>query len=100
MLHRDRCPHAMYLPTYLLTYIYTVSTGAKIGKGDFSSKYLSGLLRSKGVSDKLGACLLADGACRALVEKYASNEPAFKQDVAEVYLRLTLLGEVYSTRNS
>lgn len=88
-----------YLPMYL-TYLINLPTGAKIGKGDFSSRYLSGLLRSKGGADRLGACLLADGACRALVEKYASNEPAFKQDVAEVYLRLTLLGEVYSTRNS
>ena len=37
---------------------------------------------------------------RAFVSKYAANEPAFLKEVAEVYLKLTLLGEAYTTRNS
>ena len=41
-----------------------------------------------------------DANLRSIVMKYATNQPAFIKEVPEAYLRLTLLGEAYTTRNS
>jgi len=77
--------------------------GAKMGKADFGSKFLTSVLKNK-VDDpslkKIAACLLADGDLKSYVQKYASNEAAFLKDVPSAYLKLTLLGESYTTRNS
>jgi hypothetical protein len=73
--------------------------GAKLGKGDFSSRYFSLLLKSKN-PDVLGKMLLDDPALKAMVQKYAGNDVAFVADVQGTYLRLGLLGEAYTTRNS
>ena len=37
---------------------------------------------------------------KALVQKYATNEPAFKAEIGDAYLKMTLLGASYTTRNS
>lgn len=73
--------------------------GAKMGRADFGSKYLSQLLKSKG-PDALGNCLVKDDKTKAFVQKYAGSETAFLKDVPEAYLRMTLLGETGTGRNS
>ncbi|KAJ1435654.1 heme peroxidase [Ochromonadaceae sp. CCMP2298] len=73
--------------------------GAKLGKGDFSSRYLSLLLKSKS-PDPLGKIMLDDPALKAVVQKYAGADAAFVADVQGTYLKLGLLGEAYTTRNS
>ena len=72
--------------------------GAKMGKGDFGSKYFSQIL--KGKTDDLSEILLGDPKLKALVQKYASSEAAFIQDVQQVYLKMTLLGQASTTRNA
>ena len=74
--------------------------GAKMGKADFGTKYLSQLLKSKGSPDALGSCLVKDDKTKAFVQKYAGSETAFLKDVPEAYLRMTLLGETGTNRNS
>jgi hypothetical protein len=77
--------------------------GQKIGKSDFGVTFLSNLLsKSSRVADtdSIGRCILADAQLKALAQKYASNQAAFVKEVPEVYLKLTLLGETYTTRNS
>ena len=73
--------------------------GAKMGRADFGVKYLSQLLKSKG-SDALGNCLVKDDKTKAFVQKYAGSETAFLKDVPEAYLKMTLLGETGTGRNS
>ena len=73
--------------------------GARMGKADFGVKYLSQLLKSKG-PDALGNCLVKDDKTKAFVQKYATSETAFLKDVPEAYLRMTLLGETGTNRNS
>ena len=72
--------------------------GAKMGKGDFGSKYFAAIL--KGKSDDISSILLDDPKLKALVQKYAANEAAFIQDVQQVYLKMTLLGQASTTRNA
>lgn len=86
--------------------------GAKMGKADFSVKYISSLLKKNNGnndinndklstdSEKLGNCLLKDDKIKAYIMKYAGSETAFLKDVPEAYLRMTLLGETGTTRNS
>jgi len=78
--------------------------GAKIGKGDFGSKYLSQVLKTKGNGNggasPFDALLFEDTEIRAFVEKYAKNEVAFREDVPAAYAKLTTLGEAFMTRNS
>ena len=58
-------------------------------------------IRSPGGSeDPFREALVTEAAVKAVVSKYASNQPAFVKEVAEVYQQLTLLGEAYTTRNS
>ena len=75
--------------------------GAKMGKASFGSSYLQKIIKKGGDSDNLSA-LLVNGPATAkeLVKKYASTETAFIKDIQDVYAKLTLLGESYSTRNS
>lgn len=75
--------------------------GAKVGKADFSSKYLSNLIKKKGDSnDELGQVLLNIPQCLTFIQKYKDNDKGFVNDVREAYLRLTSLGEQYTNRNS
>ena len=74
--------------------------GAKMGKADFGVKYLSTLLKSKSDPDALGGCLVKDDKTKAFVQKYAGSETAFLKDVPEAYLKMTLLGETGTNRNS
>lgn len=75
--------------------------GAKMGKADFGGKYFQALLKGKGgKGDLLGKILMEDAAMKALVQKYATNEPAFKAEIGDAYLKMTLLGASYTTRNS
>ncbi len=73
--------------------------GARMGKGDFGSKYLASCI--KGSKDSgLNEVLSSNTEVKEFVKKYGTNEKAFKEDVVEAYLKLTLLGQIYSTRNS
>lgn len=75
--------------------------GKKVGKADFGSKYLQQVLKSNPSNlDPIGKCLVAIPEVKSLVQKYASNEAAFIKDISDVYLKLTLLGEEYTTRNN
>ena len=74
--------------------------GAKMGKSDFGVKYFTLLLKGKLPDDAVGNALLADANCKSMMQKYVQNEPAFVQEVGSAYVRLTLLGEAYTTRNS
>jgi len=75
--------------------------GAKMGKADFGGKYFQSILKGKTAkNDPFGRLLVDEPAMKALVQKYATNELAFKQELAEAYLKMTLLGAAYSTRNS
>eukprot|EP00607_Mallomonas_marina_P001632 CAMPEP_0182432028 /NCGR_PEP_ID=MMETSP1167-20130531/53435_1 /TAXON_ID=2988 /ORGANISM="Mallomonas Sp, Strain CCMP3275" /LENGTH=323 /DNA_ID=CAMNT_0024619057 /DNA_START=110 /DNA_END=1081 /DNA_ORIENTATION=+ len=74
--------------------------GAKVGKADFGSKYLLSLLKGKGPQDALSKILLDDPQVKTFVQKYATNEGAFVKDVPEAYLRLTNVGQEFTTRNS
>ena len=73
--------------------------GARMGKGDFGNTFLSSVVKGKSTSP-LSQVLLADGDVKELVKKYAANGKAFKEDVPEAYLKLTLLGQAFMTRNS
>lgn len=73
--------------------------GAKMGKGNFGTTYLKAL--QKGSSDdNLRAVLTGDPQVLEIVKKAAGSDTNFQRDVAEAYLKMTLLGEAYSTRNS
>jgi hypothetical protein len=75
--------------------------GSKMGKGDFSNKYLLNVLKGKYVLEaQLGSILLENPEVKSYVVKYAGNNSAFLTDLPEAYLKLTLLGESYTTRNS
>jgi hypothetical protein len=72
--------------------------GSKMGKGDFGVKFLSSIL--KGGKSELASILVGDPKFKSLVQKYASNEADFLQDVQQVYLKMTLLGQASTTRNA
>lgn len=74
--------------------------GAKMGKADFGSKYFKALLKGQAGGGVLVRLVAEEPAAKALVQKYATTEPAFVKDVAEIYLRLGLVGAAYTTRNS
>lgn len=74
--------------------------GEKVGTSDFGPTYFTNLLKETVPEDSLGRCLLSSTGGRVLVEKYAQNGAAFRKDVVDSYLRLTKLGETYTTRNS
>ena len=76
--------------------------GKKMGKADFGTTYLSSISGKRGPaeSDALGKLLLLDPKVKIFVLKYATNPVAFLKEVPEAYLRLSLLGEAYTTRNS
>lgn len=73
--------------------------GAKMGKGDFGVQFLQAVVKGKDNSP-LARALLADADVKEFVKKYASNEKAFREDVPAAYLKLTLLGQAFVTRNS
>lgn len=75
--------------------------GAKMGKGDFSTKYLQSVMKNKiEPKDGVGRLLADTAKMKTFIQKYATNEVAFKQDVAEVYLKLGNIGKEFTTRNS
>lgn len=74
--------------------------GAKIGKGKFTGKYLQGVLKERGGTSVIDKLLFEDASLRAIVSKYAGNDNAFTEALIPAYLRLSLLGAAYSTRNS
>lgn len=75
--------------------------GAKMGKADFGTTYLSRLLKSNGdADDPLRLVLLGNSNVLEFVKKYAKNEVSFISELQELYQRMTVLGEAYSTRNS
>ena len=73
--------------------------GKKIGQGNFGTSYLQSVAKGK-AKDNLQPVLTTDPQILETVKKYAGSSTAFQKDVAEAYLKLTLLGQVYSTRNS
>ena len=77
--------------------------GSKLGKADFSTKFLAQLLKSSkkgGDVDVLAQAILGDDQAKTFVQKYASNDVSFKKDVTDCYLALTQLGKAGTTRNS
>ena len=79
--------------------------GAKIGQANFGVNYLVSVTKSSGKTntvsnDNLKSVLLGDPIIKESFKKYASNKLAFITDLKNAYLKLTLLGEAYSTRNS
>ena len=75
--------------------------GAKMGKADFGVTYLKSILKAKNQQESpLAKCLTENPDVKFFAQKYAQSEAAFVKDVPEAYLRLTLLGEAYTTRNS
>jgi hypothetical protein len=57
-------------------------------------------LKNKGTPEPLGDCLIKDDKTKAFIQKYAGSESAFLKDVPEAYLRMTLLGQTGTGRNS
>lgn len=84
---------------WLLLFLFA-PIGKKIGKGNFGVGYLSKAVKGKSPDDNLQSVLLGDPQITEVAKKYASSETAFLKDLQEAYLRLTLLGQTYSTRNS
>ena len=74
--------------------------GAKMGKGNFGTGYLKGLLKSSSIEDNLKPILIGDTQVLEIIKKATGSDTNFQKDVGEAYLKLTLLGEAYSTRNS
>jgi len=76
--------------------------GAKMGRADFGVQYLKRLLKSSSSSssDPQRLVLLDEPNVREYVKKYASNEVSFISELQELYQKMTILGEAYSTRNS
>lgn len=73
--------------------------GKRVGKG-FTSRYLSTVLKDKGGPSTIDRLLFDDAALRSVLSKYAGNDKAFTDALIPAYLRLSLLGAAYSTRNS
>ena len=73
--------------------------GKKMGKGDFGTAYLQSVVKGK-AKDNLSGLLTSDPQVLEIVKKYAGSKNSFQKDVGEAYLKLTLLGQAYSTRNS
>lgn len=74
-----------------------VSTLTLGGKTKFGNGYLKALLAAekagkKGTLSTRDRVVLEDPACRAALEKYASNNKAFANDFANAFERMTLLG--------
>lgn len=75
--------------------------GSKVGKGDFGTVYLTTILKGKAASDdKLAQVILAQANGKAILSKYVGNDLAYRKDVADIYAKLTQIGESYTTRNS
>ena len=74
--------------------------GAKMGKGNFGTTYLKNLQKGSSSEDNLKTLLTGDPQVLEIVKKASGSDTSFQKDVAEAYLKLTLLGEAYSTRNS
>eukprot|EP01039_Chlorochromonas_danica_P008510 gene8510-9382_t len=74
--------------------------GEKIGEADFSTAYLQDLLSSKKVTDALDGWLVGEPMAKSVLAKYFGNQANFRKDVAALYLKLTSVGESYTTRNS
>lgn len=73
--------------------------GSKVSNS-FSSKYFKQVLEKKGGVEPYSKLLYSDSVLKGNVQKYADNSKAFIEDLKAAYLRLGLLGEEYSTRNS
>lgn len=74
--------------------------GQKVGKTDFGSGYFRNLLKEQLPQDALGTTLISNPTTKTIVAKYANNDAGYCRDLINAYLKLTRLGEVYSTRNS
>lgn len=75
--------------------------GAKVGAGDFGTKYVMSILKNQlNPSDSLGKCLIAQSVTKPFLSKYIGNDISYRKDVADAYTRLTQVGEAYTTRNS
>jgi hypothetical protein len=73
--------------------------GAKMGKANFGVQYIRNVVKGKETSS-LAKALMSDSEIKEILKKYAGNEDAFKKDVSEAYLKMTLLGQTFMTRNS
>ena len=72
-----------------------------MGKGNFGTTYLSKIVKGKADGDdNLRSVFQGDTQVMEAAKKYASSQTAFLKDLQESYLKLTLLGQAYSTRNS
>jgi len=79
-----------------------VSTLTLGGKVKFGNEYLKALLAAdkagkKGDLSVRDREVLADPACRAMVEKYAGNNKAFANDFANAFERMSLVGSRYES---
>ena len=79
-----------------------VSTLTLGGKVKFGNEYLKALLAAdkagkKGDLSVRDREVLADPACRAMVEKYAGNNKAFTNDFANAFERMSLVGSRYES---
>jgi hypothetical protein len=81
--------------------------GAKMGSAGFGSTFLRQVFQPSkkdkaldGEGLAIAQLLRSEAALTSLGSKYAGNQPAFLNDLAEAYLKLTSIGEAYTTRNS
>lgn len=73
--------------------------GEKIGKGNFDTTYIDGILSKKAAAGgPLDTVLMKDEELTTFLRKYNKNNKAFTTDLSEAYGRLTLLGELYENR--
>ena len=103
------CSYCMTICTYVCIYDICMYV-CQLVLSRYTNRYVNvcilfATIRSPGSSgsvekDLFREVLLTEAAIKAVVSKYASNQPAFVKEVAEVYQQLTLLGEAYTTRNS
>lgn len=67
-----------------------------LGGGKFSNKYLGAMLKaSPSELSNRDKVILADPAMRAEVTKYAKDNNKFRDDLADLYQTMTLLGSSY-----
>lgn len=74
--------------------------GMKVGKSDFGSTYFRAILQDQLPLDAIGTTLVSNPTTKEVVVKYANNDASFRSDLVKTYLKLTSLGELYTTRNS
>lgn len=76
--------------------------GAKIGNSDFGTEYIKALLAKKSPpsNDPITTFLLAQPNVKSILGKYIGNDPVYRKDVSNVYLKLSTLGSQFTTRNS